>query len=670
MSKRINSDNRFPLLIAPFLFFSLPFPSLAGGQRAANNAALTPEIKAHWHEAQDAQNRKDYKTAAREYRAVIVRSPRFAEAYQNLGLVYQLEGRWPDAVLAFQKALALQPSLTGANLFLGIDYCQEGEARRAIPYLTRGSEEKPELPESWSWLATAEEMQGNVATEIATLQRGLQLHPENIDLLYLLGHAYEVLGKQAVDAASAVDSNSTGRELFLAESYESNGYWSEALVHLQNALAQSPNREGVHLDLGEVFMRTGRLDSALAEVDAELKLHPYSLRARVRRGEIELLQGRLDSALADWSEAANADLARTEAILGIRETGFGEAAREQLAPGLRQKLDEIRPRLNQQSGTAGWLAAAFIASQNGGAPPPGPGMGPHVADPSQERTCSLETVQSWLRDDQLEAAARCGARVVTADSPPPLRLAVARALVETGQPESALAVLNAAPAAQAHAPELLYWKSRCYKKLALAAYLKLYAVSPECYRAHQLLGDTDAARDEDSKAIQEYRLALAQRPHLPNLHYEIGRLLWKTLKTDEARAEFDAELKLNPLHSGALIALGTISLYEHQPETAMSFLQKAAAAEPQNPDVHHFLGTAYLQMRRYREAVTELKLALHEDEDGKIHYQLARAYQSLGRKEEAAHEFVASNALNERFHSRSAQRVQRLAAAEAALKQP
>jgi tetratricopeptide (TPR) repeat protein len=670
MANKSLSSRDCLLLTIPLFLACLPL-CLAEGQRAPDTPALiTPKIRSRWEAAQEAQSRKDYKTAAREYRAVIARNPRFAEAYQNLGLVYQLEERWSDAIQAFERALALQAGLAGANLFLGVDYCQQGEAGRALPYLTMAVQAKPGVAEGWAWLATVHEMQGHIEAEVATLRDGLKIHPENIDLLYLLGQAYEALGKRAVDTASPLDLNSTAREEFLAESYESSDYWSEALVHLQNALAQSPGGKGIHLEIGEVFLRTGRLEKALSNIDAELKIYPGSLRARVRRGEIELLQGEVEAALADWSETANADLARTEAILGIRAAGAADAAKEQLPADLRQRLYELRPRLEQHSGGAARLAVAFVASQNGSLSPPSAGPASAGADSGPQVSCSVERVQAWLGDDQLEAVARCAAEVVTARTPLPLRVAVAQALIETSRPEAALALLEAAPAAQARAPELLYWEARCYKKLALEAYLRLYAASPDSYRAHQLNGDTYAARDQDAQAIEEYRLALHERPHLPNLHYDIGRLLWKSFKTDQARGEFEAELTLNPRHAGALISMGTIYLHEHQPERATFFLQKAAAVGPDNKDVHRFLGTAYVQMQKYPEAVKELKLALPQDDDGQIHYQLAKAYQGLGRKDEAAAEFAASSALNQEFHSRNSQRVQRLAAAEAALKEP
>lgn len=657
----------FHLLVSVIVCWARASLTSAAGQGAPNAHSLTPEVQSHWQAAQDAQRRKDYDAAAREYREVIAKTPRFAEAYQNLGLAYQLEEHWPDAMQAFLKALALEPDLPGANLFLGVDYCQQGEGRRAIPYLTRAARERPDLADAWSWLATAQEMQGDFTAEIATLKRGLQVRPGDIDLLYLLGQAYESLGKQAIDAARASNSSSPDREQFMAETYESNGYWSEALVHLQNALAQSPGRKGVHLEIGEVLMRSGRLPSALKEIDAELKLYPHSLRAQVRRGEIELLQGEVEPALLDWSEATDGvELARTETILGLAERGFGDTSKEELSAGLRERLTALLPQLQKRSETAAELAVAFIHSQNGDAwQLPGPG-----AIAGAEGNCSVETVQGWLRDDQIERVAQCAFRVLTAESPLPLRVSMAEALLETSRPEAALAILSAAPAAQSRAPELLYWKARCYKKLALAAYLKLYAAAPDSDRAHELNADTYAARDEDEKAVGEYRLALAQRPHLPNLHYEIGRLLWKGYKTDGARTEFEAELKMNPRHVGALTSMGTICLYEHEPEEALGFLQKARALAPENIDVHQYLGTAYLQMQKYNEAVKELKIGIRQDDEGKIHYQLAKAYQALGQKAEASAQFAASSALNERFHSRSSERVQRLAAAETALKQP
>src|SRR4029077_2233818 len=162
------------------------------------------------------------------------------------------------------------------------------------------------------------------------------------------------------------------------------------------------------------------------------------------------------------------------------------------------------------------------------------------------------------------------------------------------------------------------------------------------YRLHQLMGDLEAAKENDEKAIEEYRAAIALKSSLPNLHYSLGHLLWKDLKVPEARVELDAEIKLNPRHPGALNDLGETYLLEHQPDKAFPYLVRALAADSGNPDLHRDLGTAYSELGDYRKAEEQFKIAVSADHDGSVHYKLARVYQALGEKENAAHEFALS----------------------------
>src|SRR5262249_13660908 len=163
---------------------------------------------------------------------------------------------------------------------------------------------------------------------------------------------------------------------------------------------------------------------------------------------------------------------------------------------------------------------------------------------------------------QYSTASGCLLRVLTPNSSRDLRIQVAAALFELGAYESALKALSGL-SDQASLPAF-YWRARCFEKLATQAYLRLYQTDPNSYRVHQVMGDLEAAKDNDGKAIEEYRTAVAMKPSVPNLHYSLGHLLWKDLKTDEARKELNAELQLNPRHAGALHDLGTTYLMEHQ----------------------------------------------------------------------------------------------------------
>lgn len=656
----------FTAFIALFLLPAI----FAAGQGTSSGSVLSPAAEAAWAAAQEARGQGNYSAAEKEYRNVIRLSPAFAEAYMNLGLVYELENRRSDAVTAFREALRLKPGLAGARFFLGVDYCKLGEALKAIPHLEAAVREKPDLADAWSWLATAQKMAGQSLAQVKTLQDGLRSNPRSIDLLFMLGRAYEQLGVERIDRIQQKAPNSTCVEQLLAENYAASGYPSDALLHFQNALKDSPDRAGLHLEVGELFLHAGNLAGAQREVEVELARAPHDLRALVRRGEIRLLKGEVPGALADWSQALTVDSNRTEAILGVREAGLGETPQEKLPPAWRQQLAALRGRIESQAGPAVRLALAFLDVQAGGEPVESvlPGPAESAANPPPQK-CTVKQTEAWLAEDKLEATAACASRVLKLPVSPQLRLGIARALFETARPEQALRALDTLAAADADSPPALYWRARCYKKLALATYLRLFRVDPDSYRAHEVLGDLHLARGEDAGAIEEYRKALERRPTLPNLHYQIGHLAWKVYKVEEARAQFLAELAGNPQHTGALFDLGNTYMYERQPGKALEFLKLVEKLDPKYPDVHQFLGMAYSRLGKYAEAEAELKQAAPADKDGRVHYQLARVYQALKRPADAQREFAASDQIKKANEQKNEERTQRLVRAEAALKQ-
>jgi tetratricopeptide (TPR) repeat protein len=274
--------------------------------------------------------------------------------------------------------------------------------------------------------------------------------------------------------------------------------------------------------------------------------------------------------------------------------------------------------------------------------------------------CTEVEVNLALQREEFSKIVRCTGEVLTSRTSPNLRIRVASALLEAGHSDEALKALQGLAARDRVSAEAAYWRARCYEKLATAAYLQLYQAEPNSYRLHQLMGDLEAARGDDGKAIEEYRAAIALKPSSPNLHYSLGHLLWKDLKVPEARVELKAELAMNPRHVGALNDLGNTYLLEHQPNMALPYLAKALAVDPGNPDIHRDLGTAYSELHDYRKAEEHLELAVSTDHDGSVHYKLARVYQALGEKEKASREFALSTALNRESHDRLEKQTERL----------
>ena len=632
-------------------------------QSAPTSAEKNAGIEAHFSAAQQAQHDKDYATAEREYQAVLALAPDFAEVHMNLGLVYQLQDRLADAMAEFHRALKIKPGLAGANFFVGVDYCKLGEGVKAIPYLKSALKAEPNRADTWLWLATAQEIAGQWQAEVVTLHRALELRPADVDVLYLMGSAYERLGKQEVARLEKVAPGSSRSEQLLAESYGSSNEWPSAVLHFQNALAASPNRPGLLTELGEVLLHAGRVNQAVREFDEELRLNPGNLRALVRRGEARLIQGNVDVALQDWEKAVGIDAEQTERILGLRETGFGDSSLEQLPDATRETIQTFRESLQNRDSPAAHLALAFLAEQSGNLPQAASESALAATSARKDAAagnCSEAEVRIALQREEFSRIVPCADRVFAPATSAEFRIRVASALLEAGQPDAALKALDGLSATDSALAEAAYWRARCYEKLATAAYLRLYQADPDSYRIHQLMGDLEAAKGDDAKAIEEYRAAIGLKPTAPNLHYSLGHLLWKDLKVPEARVELEAELAMNPRHAGALNDLGNTYLFEHQPNKALPYLVRTLEANPGNADIHRDLGTAYTELGDYHRAEEHFKMAVANDHDGTVHYKLARVYQALGEKEKAAHEFAVSTTLNRESHEKLEKQTERL----------
>ncbi len=653
---------RFRILLLLLAMLTTPTLQLTG-QTVPSRAARDSAIESHFAAAQQAQRDKEYATAEREYRTVLALAPDFAEVHMNLGLVYQLLDRSAEAMTEFLRALKFKPGLAGANFFLGVDYCKLGEGAKAIPYLKAALQTEPNRPDIWLWLATAQEISGELQPEVVTVRRALESQPKDVDLLYLLGHAYERLGKQEVAHLEKVAPGSSRSEQLLAESYATSNEWPSAVIHFQSALAASPNRAGLHVELGEVLLRAGKVNQAIREFDEELRRDPGNPHALVRRGEARLIQENVEAALQDWEKAIAIDVEQTERLLGLREAGFGDSALEQLTDATREKIQKLAGDLQDRNSPAAHLALAFLAEQNvnfSRAATEATLAASTARKDVADKTCTEADVDLALQHGQFSEVAPCVELALTSRTSAKLRIRVASALLEAGEYETALRTLEGLPAADRNSAEVSYWRARGYEKLATAAYLRLYQADPNSYRLHQLMGDLEAAKGDDGKAIEEYRAAIALRPSVSNLHYSLGHLLWKDLKVPEARVEFEAELALNPRHPGALNDLGDTYLLEHQPNKALPYLVRALAADSENLDIHRDLGTAYSELGDYRKAEEHFKIAMSNDHDGSVHYKLARVYQALGEKGNAAREFALSTALNRESHNKLEKQTERL----------
>ena len=122
------------------------------------------------------------------------------------------------------------------------------------------------------------------------------------------------------------------------------------------------------------------------------------------------------------------------------------------------------------------------------------------------------------------------------------------------------------------------------------------------------------------KLIEE---ALSLAPWNAMNHYIYGRLLADINRIDEARAEFDNALELDPAFSRAYLGEGIVLLKEGKTDEALKELSKASMFEPNLSEVHSFLGIAHYQRHNVSAALDELRRAEECDPLDSTPHQLA-----------------------------------------------
>jgi tetratricopeptide (TPR) repeat protein len=183
---------------------------------------------------------------------------------------------------------------------------------------------------------------------------------------------------------------------------------------------------------------------------------------------------------------------------------------------------------------------------------------------------------------------------------------------------------------------------RTYRNQCLSVLERLVAVAPDSFRVHQLKAQVYAYRDENDKALTEYRIVEQMHPELPGLHFAIGHLYWKARDNAHAIEELHKELQINPDHAEANAEAGAILVSEHEPDQATPYLEKALRLKPDLTMVHEQLGKTFYQRREFAKAIHELNQALAKDEEGDVHYVLGMVYKEMGRAADARSMFDES----------------------------
>jgi serine/threonine-protein kinase len=228
------------------LYARLGKPDLSNQELNRARALNPDDWRVYLNLGLDAYNAADYASAARNWEEVRKREPNSVTVLQNLGAVYHLLGRDDDAAAALQHALSVKPAAdTYANL--GTIRFYQGKYEDAVPAFEKAVQLAANQYDNWGNLGdayrwtpgNAEKAKQAYAQAISLVREQIAKHPDQLDLHAYLGMYLAKSGskKEAVQQADAVALSSNPDTIYMsAIIYEICGHREKALDALTRAV--------------------------------------------------------------------------------------------------------------------------------------------------------------------------------------------------------------------------------------------------------------------------------------------------------------------------------------------------------------------------------------------------------------------------------------------------
>ncbi len=194
-------------------------------------------------------------------------------------------------------------------------------------------------------------------------------------------------------------------------------------------------------------------------------------------------------------------------------------------------------------------------------------------------------------------------------------------------------------------PEVLYVTTHYFSQLAMRASQELAAKAPSSYQAQRLEAEALESQGKWDQVIGIYKGILKQNPRVPGIHYRLGQALLSKAgesgQIDEAKAEFQKELQIDPHNAAAEFVLGELARRAGQWTEAAQHFSSATKLDVGFSEAYLALGMSLAAAGKYADAVPPLRSYVEmQPADAAGHYQLAIAYARIGNKDAAARELA------------------------------
>lgn len=293
--------------------------------------------------------------------AIAVQHPSHPDFSIELGDALRRSGEVSSAIMAYRKAIMLDPSSVRARRSLGVALAEAGKSSEAVAELQEGIRHNPASPLLWYQLGLLHSHLGLKEDAIKDLNEAIRLDPN-------LSEAYNNLGlnlAQMGDQNEAEQDFRTSIRLMpydaaaqanLGQLLAGRGDLRESAFHLEKAVRFDTKQANSRYVYAAVLAQLNQFDDAQRQVEAAIAIDPTMLQAYDLHGLILLQNGKGDAASTEFRHALKLNQAFSPAHLHLAmaliQIGDRVGALAQLRiaatapdPGIAQQAHEMEMKL-------------------------------------------------------------------------------------------------------------------------------------------------------------------------------------------------------------------------------------------------------------------------------------------------------------------------------------
>mgnify|MGYP000927928714 FL=1 len=225
------------------------------------------------------------------YRTALQKKPSLKQAAENLAVIFQNEGKPADAVALYQEILRIYPEDGAARARMAALYREAGDPQRAMELAREALMRERHNLTAHKVMMRCYLDRNNLNMAKLVALRATRLQESDPELHFTMGLISEREGNEP-EAIAYFGRAVKERDDFLAarvriaEIASRHQDWSTAGEQYRKIVEYEPGNHGARVNLGVAYKGLGEIDKAMAEYDAALKADPNLAVAHLNLGVI------------------------------------------------------------------------------------------------------------------------------------------------------------------------------------------------------------------------------------------------------------------------------------------------------------------------------------------------------------------------------------------------